>query len=241
MTKSSTQAVTIRAITPADLPAYIGLVQRTSQATYVNPEVGFTPELFSPAVYQQPWLRDYLSARVVPVPGKHVWVAFIKDKLIGTVTIVEMGEVCELLGLYVDTSYHGQGVGSQLWQTALKAVGRREIVLNTYTHNPTVAIYKHWGFVEDTSKPHFPSEWPGLAPDATAEGFYMRRPATSAVTIPRTPLGTQLEQAAAIKAEMTRLLSELEQTATHQTIAKPGAWRHDPTGYAQRYGLTKTD
>lgn len=226
---------TIRTITPDDLTAYIDLVQRTSQATYVNPEVGFTPELFSPAVYRQPWLHDYLSARVTPEPGKHVWVALIEGKLIGTITIVEMGGTCELLGLYVDPHYHGQGIGSQLWQTALEVVGRREIVLDTYTHNPTVTIYKHWGFVEDTTKPHFPSEWPGLAPDAIAEAFYLRRPATPAVTIPHTELGAQLDQTATIKAEMTELLRELEQTATSQTITKPGGWRHDPLGWLKRH------
>jgi ribosomal protein S18 acetylase RimI-like enzyme len=231
--------VTIRAITKADLPAYIDLVQRTSQATYVKPEVGFTRELFSAAVYQQPWLKDYLSARVVPEPGKHVWVAATPTgQLIGTITIVEMGNTCELLGLYVDTAHQGQGIGTRLWQTALTIIGRREVVLNTYTHNPTVAIYKHWGFVEDTSKPHFASQWPGLAPGSTAEGFYLRRPARPAVTIPRTELGTQLHEAAQIKREMTELLSELERTATGHLISKPGAWRHHPASWSDDHNIT---
>jgi GNAT superfamily N-acetyltransferase len=168
--------MTIRLAQPADLPAYTDLVQRTSQATYVNPEVGFTPELFAPEVYQQPWLKDYLSARFIPEPGKHIWVATHQGQLIGTITIVEMGDICELLGLYVDVGHQGRGIGTRLWQTALKTVGNREVVLNTYTHNPTVAIYKHWGFIEDTSKLRFPSQWPGLAPGATAQGFYLRRP-----------------------------------------------------------------
>jgi hypothetical protein len=46
-----------------------------------------------------------------------------------------------------------------------------------------------------------------------------------AVTIPRTPLGAELEKAAQIQREMTQLLRELEAGAH----IKPGSWRHRPT------------
>jgi hypothetical protein len=56
-----------------------------------------------------------------------------------------------------------------------------------------------------------------------------------AVTIPLTPLGAELAEAAQIQREMTQLLRELEQTAglssdaAGQPVTKPGAWRHRPT------------
>jgi hypothetical protein len=59
----------------------------------------------------------------------------------------------------------------------------------------------------------------------------------SPITIPKTELRTHLDQAEAIKRDMTELLRELESKATGQPITKPGGWRHDPTGWANRYSL----
>jgi len=48
-------------------------------------------------------------------------------------------------------------------------------------------------------------------------------------------LSKNLKEAAAIKAEMTGLLRELEQAATARTPEKPGAWRHHPTEWAAKH------
>ena len=45
---------------------------------------------------------------------------------------------------------------------------------------------------------------------------------------PLTQLDVDLEAAAAIKAEMTQLLKDLEQKATGKTQDKIGGWRHHP-------------
>jgi len=46
-------------------------------------------------------------------------------------------------------------------------------------------------------------------------------------------LAENLAKAAAIKAEMARLLSELEQAASGHRIEKPGGWRHHPKAWAE--------
>jgi hypothetical protein len=52
--------------------------------------------------------------------------------------------------------------------------------------------------------------------------------------IPKTPLRADIDEAAAIKRAMLQQLQELEERATGHSITKPGAWRHDPTGWADR-------
>ncbi len=71
------------------------------------------------------------------------------------------------------------------------------------------------------------------------------------VNIPLTPTGSALEEAAAIKREMIEWLRDVEIKATGgakrpyvtkftgQTgTTNPGAWRHDPPGWASRHSLT---
>jgi hypothetical protein len=55
------------------------------------------------------------------------------------------------------------------------------------------------------------------------------------ITIPKSPLGEKLDEAARLKAEATALLRQLEEQATGRAIAKPGGWRHDPLGWLKRY------
>jgi hypothetical protein len=56
----------------------------------------------------------------------------------------------------------------------------------------------------------------------------------SRVTIPKSELGSMLEEAAVIKRDLTKLLIQLETEVTGQTITKPGGWRHDPLGWFKR-------
>jgi hypothetical protein len=53
----------------------------------------------------------------------------------------------------------------------------------------------------------------------------------SPVIIPKTQLGAMLEEAAAIKRDLTKLLAQLETEVTGQKVTKPGGWRHDPLGW----------
>ena len=59
----------------------------------------------------------------------------------------------------------------------------------------------------------------------------MKRGETS---IPKTKLGQNLDEAAAVKIQMTELLRELEEKATGGPIKKPGLWRQDPLGWLKK-------
>jgi hypothetical protein len=48
------------------------------------------------------------------------------------------------------------------------------------------------------------------------------------IRIPRSDLRRLLDESAQIKADMTRLLAELEHASTPEAPDRPGQWRHDP-------------
>ncbi len=59
----------------------------------------------------------------------------------------------------------------------------------------------------------------------------MSKPAPKPVTIPRTELGRDLDEAAAIKRKMAALLRELEAQAAGRPVKQTGAWRHHPADW----------
>ncbi|HEY2003785.1 MAG TPA: hypothetical protein VGH44_01565 [Candidatus Saccharimonadia bacterium] len=61
------------------------------------------------------------------------------------------------------------------------------------------------------------------------------------VTIPKSELRAQLDEAEAIKRKMAAMLLELETKTTGQPATKSGSWRHDPIGWLQRHGLPRSN
>jgi len=53
------------------------------------------------------------------------------------------------------------------------------------------------------------------------------------VSIPKSPLRAQLDEAEAIKREMAARLRELEDRTPKPPDAKPGSWRHHPSDWAK--------
>ncbi len=105
---------------------------------------------------------------------KKVWFAYDSGKLIGAITIEDLGNECELRGFYVEKSYQGKGIGKSLWKKALEFAGKKDIILDTYTHNRTIEIYKKWGFVVDETKGKFFRHWEEWPKGIKAECLYMR-------------------------------------------------------------------
>lgn len=62
-----------------------------------------------------------------------------------------------------------------------------------------------------------------------------RKTLDSRVTIPQSELGADIAETQRLKAEMTRLLSELEAAATGHDTGKPGAWRINPIAWKNEH------
>ena len=167
--------VTIRLPQEGDLPAYTDLLQQTYADAYTNDGLGLTKEVFSQKIFNAPNTQKYLASNLVINENQKTWLAFIDDEMVGSITISDKGNECELRGFYVKTKYQGEGIGRKLWKLALEFSGQKDIVLDSYTHNTkTIEMYKKWGFVIDTAKGEFYRHWLEWPDGLQAKCLYMR-------------------------------------------------------------------
>ncbi len=152
------------------------MMQATYEDAYVDDELGLTKECFSPEVFKSDDTQNYLKTKLVNTTQQKSWLALDRDRIVGSVAIECEGDSCEMTGFYVLPSYQGKGIGKQLWSRVLGFTRNKDITLDIYTHNKkTIELYRHWGFREDTTKPHFYRHWPEWPDGLQAEAMYMRR------------------------------------------------------------------
>ena len=159
-----------------DLASYTVMMQETYEAAYVDESIGLTKACFSPEVFASGDTQAYLRSKLISTAAQQSWVAVDEGEIVGAVAVETKGSECEMTGFYVLPRYQGRGIGTMLWQKVLEFAGSRAIVLDIYTHNKkTIQLYEHWGFREDTARPHFYRHWPEWPESLQAESMYMRR------------------------------------------------------------------
>ncbi len=167
--------VEIRIAKGSDIEAYTRLLQKTYQKTYTNNKLGLTKNCFSRAVFATKASQDYLKSNLRQNTNQKTWLAFIDSKLVGSITITNKGDDCELKGFYVASEMQGKGIGKELFQRALRFARGKDIVLDLYVHNrKTIAMYKKWGFKIDKKKGIFYRHWPEWPEGLRAKCLYMR-------------------------------------------------------------------
>lgn len=153
--------VNIRLARKEDLSEYTKLLQAIYQDAYVNEVIGLTKECFSQEVFTSKRIQDYLKSNLKISNKQKTWLAILGRELIGSITIQNMADECELKGFYVKTKCQGKGVGRRLWKDALSFANEKDIVLDIYRHNKkTIDIYKKWGFKIDAVRGNFFRHWP---------------------------------------------------------------------------------
>jgi ribosomal protein S18 acetylase RimI-like enzyme len=168
--------IVIRESNISDLVLYTAMMQATYTYAYVDESIGLTTECFSIDVFNSLDTQDYLKSKLVNNNEQKTWIACDEGVIIGAVTIKNSGVDQEMSGFYVHPKYQGKGIGKLLWSKVLEFTKGKDIVLDIYSHNiTTIQLYKHWGFYEDTSKPHFYRHWPEWPEGLQAESMYMRR------------------------------------------------------------------
>ena len=167
--------IKIRFARKSDLKKYTDLLQRTYQEAYTNESLGLTKELFSKEIFNTPDTQKYLLGNLEVTDKQKTWLAFLKFKLIGSVTLTHKNGECEIRGFYVKTRHQGKGIGKKLWNLALKFSQGKDIVLDLYAHNTkTINMYKRWGFKIDKEKGEFYRHWPEWPEGIEAKCIYMR-------------------------------------------------------------------
>ncbi len=168
--------ISIRPARVSDLKDYTSMMQQTYVHAYVDDSIGLTENCFSVEVFASPDTQAYLRSKLVSSQAQQSWLAENDVQIAGGIVIEDKGETCELTGFYVLPHFQGQGIGKKLWQKALQFAKNKDITLDIYAHNKaTIEVYKHWGFAEDTSQPHFYRHWPEWPAGLQAECLYMRR------------------------------------------------------------------
>ncbi|HEY4694615.1 MAG TPA: GNAT family N-acetyltransferase [Candidatus Nanoarchaeia archaeon] len=166
--------ISIRLAKESDLKEYTNLLQRTYQESYTDPKIGLTKECFSKEIFNTKSSQDYLKSNLVVNEQQKAWLAFLDSKMIGSITVIDKGEECQLRGFYVAPEYQGKGVGKQLWQRALDFASGKDIVLDLYAHNTkTIEMYKKWGFKIDEEKGTFYRHWPEWSEEIKVKCLYM--------------------------------------------------------------------
>lgn len=142
--------MTIRRLTPADVPAYRRL------RLYGLREC---PTAFC-ASYEEESTRslDALAERLKPSPDSWTFGAFRGRRLVGLMTLIRDSQLkarhkAAIYGVYVAPAFRGMGVGRLLLaetiRTARAMDGLRQIRLGVVTANrPALRFYRKAGFVE---------------------------------------------------------------------------------------------
>ena len=166
--------IILRESVQTDLANYTSMMQETYENAYVDDSIGLTKECFSNRVFDSDDTQSYLKSKLMNTDNQKSWVALDAGRIIGSIVVEDKGVDYELTGFYVLPSYQGHGIGKKLWSYAKKFARNKDIVLDIYFHNKkTIELYKHWGFEEDLSRPHFYRHWPEWPPGLQAECIYM--------------------------------------------------------------------
>lgn len=167
--------VSIRLARESDLKAYSDLLERTYREVYPDESIGLKEEHFSKEIFSTKRNKDYLEGNIKLSDKRKTWLSFLDSKMVGSITITDLGKEYELTGFYVLTKYHGKGVGRMLWDKALSFAKGKDIVLDVFAHNTrTIDIYKGFGFDVDVEKGEFYRHWPEWPEDVSVRSIYMR-------------------------------------------------------------------
>jgi len=145
----------IRRAVPADAKALAALAEATFRATFAATNDARNMDLHCRDNY-----GEALQAAELADPGIATFVADHGDRLVGYAQVrcghappcVAAGRPGEIMRLYVDADWHGQGIAQQLMAACLAEIARRgaDVAwLGVWEHNPrAIAFYRKWGFVE---------------------------------------------------------------------------------------------
>jgi len=171
--------IEIRKAKLSDLEKYADLLQRTYQITYTDDKIGLKKEYFDKKYWQTQQAVEYLKSHLLNSQTKASWLAFDKNKLIGSVScsIID-NKNAWLSGFYVDTKYQCKGIGKKLYKLVLDFVNNRDLQLEIYAHNiKTIEMYKRWGWKLDEStgnNGYYDLHWENWPKGLSAKCMYMK-------------------------------------------------------------------
>lgn len=167
--------LSIRFATEEDFEKYSDLLQRTYEQAYVNEKIGLRKEHLSKEVFASDRIKKYLIVKLKKTNNLKTWLAFLGEKLVGVISLIEDKRECIVEGFYVDPDYQGRGIGKELWELVLKNRNGKNIVVEVNADNQkTLDMYRKWGFIRDWKRKVFYHHWPEWPEGIKTKNIYLK-------------------------------------------------------------------
>lgn len=144
--------ITISKPESTDAESIYELLKASWYATYINDALGITKadaDLNHTNEVKEKQIQSLRNRAEKQDPSDISLVAKEGEKLIGFIRFHIDTELIELFSLYVDSNYIGQGVGTRLWNEALKLLPQdKSIITDVAVYTKAVDFYKKLGFKE---------------------------------------------------------------------------------------------
>lgn len=144
--------ITISKPIPEDSRGIHEVMKASWYATYPNTKIGITKEdgdmSYTPEVEQTQ--IDALNHRAEnPKDSNISLVAKFEEKVLGYIRLKLHENNTELISLYVHPDYFGNGIGTDLWEEALKLIPKdKPVIVEVADYTKAVEFYKKIGFVD---------------------------------------------------------------------------------------------
>ena len=137
--------VTIAKSEPEDAEGINDVIKSSWYATYITPLIGVTKEDVD-LMYAKNEKEQIAVFRKRAENAKEDDISLVAkegEKVVGFIRLTILADTAELLSLYVHPEYTGNGIGTSLWQEALKILPADRIVFTEpVEHTPSIDFYK---------------------------------------------------------------------------------------------------
>jgi len=146
---TESNSITITPATPADARGLVAVQKAGWLATYPNQAAGITAQDLLLKDFDSPQRIRAIEHRHAHQTTKRTWVAKLSTGQVVGFAGASSDEPKEILAMYVDPDFQGQGIGHQLMQTALDWLGpSSEIELHVVAYNDkAIKFYQGFGFI----------------------------------------------------------------------------------------------
>jgi ribosomal protein S18 acetylase RimI-like enzyme len=174
--------LTIAPVAPDDIVGMQDVFYRGWLATYPNAEHGITVDDIEDR-YKDRLSEEKLRTRrgqiANPPEGKTTLIARKGGKVVGVCRVTKHADRNQLYAIYVLPKYHGQGIGTAMWNAAQQYLDpAKHTIVEVATYNANaIKFYEGLGFVDTgkrMSNPKFTMKSGAIIPE-----MEMRREATS--------------------------------------------------------------
>lgn len=146
--------ITISKPQPNDAEGMNKVIKLSWYATYITPEIGITKEdvdrMYADSEQQQ--IEVFRKRAANSKDGDLTLIAKEGTEVVGVVRLVTFDDHIRVRTFYVHPAHTGKGIGTSLWNEALKFIPNKPMVAWPAEHTKSVDFYKKLGFVATGEK-----------------------------------------------------------------------------------------